>query len=1101
MAVSNSDRVGKALSVLADGLSPFVEQECRSKYGDDWVNQVAARPPDSQGDIYFLLKVIWDEWHTVFRDVLGEMERTYVKELRDVRNRWAHQEKFSSEDAYRALDTAQRLLQGIAAGDPAAEVERLKQELLRTKFSEDARTARRRATAVPLEGMEIAGLKPWREIATPHPDVASGRYVQAEFAADLAQVHRGEGNDEYRDPEQFYARTYITEGLRQLLVQALQRLTKAGGVPIVDLQTNFGGGKTHSLLALYHLCSGVKPNKLAGLEPILEQAQVKELGSVNRAVLVGTSISPGQVHSKPDGTKVHTLWGELAWQLGGAEAYDYVADSDRTATNPGAALNELFTRYGPCLVLIDEWVAYARQLYGKEGLPAGTFDTHFTFAQALTEAARAVPGTLVVISIPASESASDGRSPGIEIGGEGGRAALDRLRNVIGRMESPWRPASAEESFEIVRRRLFADPANAKAHTDRDAVASEFANLYRTEAAEFPSDCREKDYEKRIQAAYPIHPELFDRLYEDWSTLERFQRTRGVLRLMAAVINVLWERGDPSPVIMPASVPLDDIRVARELRRYLDDNWNPVIDQDVDGTASTPYEIDAENPNLGRYSATRRVARTVFIGSAPKAELAHRGIEDKRIKLGCLLPGEKPPIFGDALRRLRDNATFLYVDKDRYWYSTQASVTKLAQDRADQLERRLDEIDLELVRRLQTEGRTRGDFCGVHVAPTGPEDVPDEPECRLVILGPGQDHSAKTTESVAVDAAKAILDQRKGGPRRFRNMLTFVAADRSRLEELRHSVRQYLAWKSIEEEKEQLNLDAFQSRQATDRRSGADDAVRQRIAETYCWLIAPYQELGGDTTWEAKRVAGQDSVALRASKKLRTDEGLITKLAPLRLRMELDRVPLWRGDHVGVKQLWEDFCQYVYLPRLKDVDVFLGAVADGPAQTTWVQDGFAYAAAWDGSAGRYRGLTASGAASVVLDDQAVLVKPEVALRQLEAETPSTAGARDDAAEAAIGAGAEDGSEAGESSDSRLVGPSRFYGRVRLDPLKMSSQAAEIAEAIVQHLAGMVGSEVTVTLEVEADVAEGSPDNVVRTVTENARTLNFESHGFEGGDTA
>jgi len=301
-------------------------------------------------------------------------------------------------------------------------------------------------------------------------------------------------------------------------------------------------------------------------------------------VLVGQMIAPAQVQEKSDGTKVHTLWGELAWQLGGKQAYNIVADADRTGTSPCSGLVELFQAQTPCLILIDEWVAYARQLYGIDGLPAGSFDAQFTFAQALAEAARAVPGVLLVVSIPASD---------IEVGGEGGQAALERLKNVVARMESSWRPASADEGFEIVRRRLFEDVPADKA-AERDAVVRDFANLYRTQAAEFPSPCREADYERRIAAAYPIHPELFDRLYNEWSTLDKFQRTRGVLRLMAGVIHELWERQDGSLLIMPASVPIDAPPVASELTRYLEEGWAPVIERDVDGPNSLPLQLDRE---------------------------------------------------------------------------------------------------------------------------------------------------------------------------------------------------------------------------------------------------------------------------------------------------------------------------------------------------------------------------------------------------------------------------------------------------------------------------------------------------------------------------
>jgi predicted AAA+ superfamily ATPase len=166
----------------------------------------------------------------------------------------------------------------------------------------------------------------------------------------------------------------------------------------------------------------------------------------------------------------------------------------------------------------------------------------------------------------------------VEVGGIRGREALDRLRNLVGRVESSWRPATAEEGFEIVRRRLF-EPLAGDQFKQRDLTARAFADLYHSQGAEFPPECRGAEYEKRIQAAYPIHPEIFDRLYTDWSTLVKFQRTRGVLRLMAAVIHSLWEKGDRSPLILPSTIPIDDQRVQFELTRYMSDNWVPIIEK------------------------------------------------------------------------------------------------------------------------------------------------------------------------------------------------------------------------------------------------------------------------------------------------------------------------------------------------------------------------------------------------------------------------------------------------------------------------------------------------------------------------------------------
>src|SRR5664280_1027560 len=540
MAVTNLERVGKAMELLRQGLAPFVERELRSVHGPR-VAEVTAQlagddrmqtRPIGDWDVAALLRLMWDSWNDVFRRTLGQSERTLVSELRDARNRWAHQENFSSDDAYRVLDSTSRLLTAVSASE-ADEVEKMKMELLRLRFDEQVRSEKRRSAGTAIESQAASALPAWRDVVTPHKDVASGKYQQAEFAADLWQVHLGEGTDEYRDPAEFFRRTYLTESLKRLLVGAVQRLSDKGGDPVVQLQTNFGGGKTHSMLALYHMFSGTPPAELAGLDGVLAEADLQTVPTARRVVLVGNKISPGNPVTKPDGTIVRTLWGELAWQLGFAaggakeakKAFSRIQADDERATSPGDVLRELFNEYSPCLILIDEWVAYARQLHDQSDLPAGGFETQFTFAQVLTESAKLAKNCLLVISLPASDTSGSPHTQAddVEVGGQRGREALDRLRNVVGRVESSWRPASAEEGFEIVRRRLFEPLADPEQFKNRDVVARAFADFYRSQQQEFPPECHDSDYEKRIKAAYPIHPEIFDRLYTDWSTLVKFQ--------------------------------------------------------------------------------------------------------------------------------------------------------------------------------------------------------------------------------------------------------------------------------------------------------------------------------------------------------------------------------------------------------------------------------------------------------------------------------------------------------------------------------------------------------------------------------------------------
>ena len=1106
MAVTNHERVGKAMDILKQGLGPFVEREFKSTYKDRahaeatrymGEDRLLAKKAIGEWDAAGLLKLMWESWNDVFRRTLGAADRSLVSELRDLRNKWAHQQSFSSDDAYRAFDSAGRLLAAVSAPQ-SDEIEKMKMELLRLRFDEQVRTEKRKSAGTAIESAAAANLKPWREVVTPHKDVASGRYQQAEFAADLWQVHLGEGTDEYKKPVEFFRRTYLTESLKHMLVGAVQRLSGQGGDPVVQLQTNFGGGKTHSMLALYHLFSGTAPSELAGIDAVLQEAEIKKLPTVKRVVLVGNKISPGNPVKKPDGTMVRTLWGELAWQLGGEKAFDRVRADDEKATSPGDVLRELFNEYGPCLVLIDEWVAYARQLHDQSDLPAGGFETQFSFAQVLTESAKLAKNCLLVISLPASDTAGSPHTQAddVEVGGQRGREALDRLRNVVGRVEASWRPASAEEGFEIVRRRLFEPLADQAQFKDRDVVARAFADFYRAQHQEFPPECHDADYEKRIKAAYPIHPEIFDRLYTDWSTLVKFQRTRGVLRLMAAVIHSLWEKGDKNPLILPANIPIDDPRVQFELTRYLSDNWVPIIEKDVDGPSSLPLRLDGEVPNLGKFAACRRVARTIYLGSAPTAAAANRGVEDRRVKLGCVMPGESPAVFGDALRRLAAAATYLYQDGPRYWYSTQPTVTKLADDRAEQLKRDPDKVVQELDKRLRFDLRKTGHFNRIHPMPGTSADVPDDLDARLVVLDIDHPYT-KETDNAAETAAKAIFETRGTAPRLYRNTLVFLAADKTRLQDLDEAVRKFLAWVSILDEQKTLDLSPHQVAQAETQKTAADGVVTARLPETYQWLLVPTQaNPQAPVTWQTIRLSGQDALAERASKKLRNDELLVVSFAASRLRMEMDRVPLWRGNHVAVRQLVEDFGRYLYLPRLQTSTVLLNAIRAGLALLTWEHDAFAYAESYDDSAARYRGLHSAAQITVTPDDAGLLVRPEVARQQIDQET---------APPVTVGEDTSDGTSPHEPTPptTHPTGPiqpsrpKRYHGTVILDPARVGRDAGRIADEVVTHLVGLVGSSVRVTLEIEAEIPTGTPDNVVRTVTENTRTLKFASNsGFE-----
>jgi uncharacterized protein len=690
---------------------------------------------------------------------------------------------------------------------------------------------------------------------------------------------------------------------------------------------------------------------------------------------------------------------------------------------------------------------------------------------------------MLLVSIPESD---------IEIGGEGGQAALEILANTIGRIESIWKPVMPTESFEIVRRRLFSSEIDYPA---RDAVIKAFASMYRNNSREFPSKVLDSDYMDRLADAYPIHPELFDKLYEEWSSLERFQRTRGVLRLMAAVIHELWSQGDQSLMIMPGSIPLDAASVRNEMLRYLPEGWSPVADRDIDGTTSRPYLIDNDVPTLGRYAASRRVARAVFIGSAPASvgttSGSVRGVEETTISLSTVQPGEQPSVFGDALKRMSNMLTYLYSDGSRYWYDTRPTVNKIARDRAQSVSD--GDIEHEVIQRLRKVRNTTDIFAGTHVAPSDTSDVVDEPRARVVVLDSYHTYK-RTGSSIAQEGVQGILESRGNSPRIYRNMLVFIVADHGDTEALYNAVRDFIAWQSIVNEEEHLDLTASDRRQARSNLERATETVELRLQTAYNWLLVPTQgDPMGQIQWQALKMTGEDSFYERAARKLRQSEYLITEWSPDNLRMELDNF-LWRDQpHLGIKQLWDYLATYCYLPRLRDHDVLLEAIQAGVNR---IDAPFAFATAVEDT-GRYKGLLYRQLGRIFFDSSSVVIRPKFAEEQIALDEAAAQGGKvvDNGAKTPTKSGATNGvvSKPQTPEEAQFK---RYHGTVEVDAQRINREMPMIVEEIIQHLTSIAGCEVIITLEISARYSDGFDETVMRTVSENARTLKFKNSDFE-----
>lgn len=953
-------------------------------------------------------------------------------------------------------------------------------------------------------------MKPWREIAVPHRDVLEGTFQQSEFAADITAVRSGKATKEYQDPVAFFDRTYITEGMRLLLMQVAQRLSGQAGEPVIQLQTAFGGGKTHTMLAVYHLATRqCALADLAGIPALIDQAGLMDVPQTRVAVLDGTDRAPGQP-AKHGKQTIKTLWGELAWQLGGGDAFALVKESDVSGTSPGKeVLRELLSQFAPCVILIDELVAYIRQFPEGQPLSGGSFESNISFVQALTEAAKLVPTAIVLASLPESDPKKGASN--VQVGGPRGLLALRSLEDVFGRVQALWKPVATEEAFEIVRRRLFEPIRDTKT---RDTVCRAFADAYIAEGSKLPSETQEGRYFDRLVQAYPIHPEVFDRLYEDWTTIDGFQRTRGVLKLMAKVIYRLWKDDNKDLMILPGSLPLQDGGTRNELTYYLSAGWDPVIERDIDGERAETTELENREPRFGQLNAARRVARTLFLGSAPSSigtKPGIRGLDRARVLLGCLQPGQGSATYSDALNRLADRLHYLNSSGDkaqdatRFWFDTRANLRREMEDR----KRRFDDAtDVrgkigEVLKKLVGNATF---FDGVHTF-TPHSDVPDDSGLRLVVLPPEQCHS-RELDQPAQQAVLEYVRQNGSKPRYRGNRLVFLAPDMAVLSRLRDATRVALAWGSIVEDvgEGRLNIDLFQQKQAQKELKSAEEVLPRTARECYKWLLCPVQNTPTDSKMIVETFTlgtGGGSVGSEMQRVCDENELVISTWSPIHLRDKLKEV-YWKEDKAAIKAMtfWEDSLRYLYLPRLKHRTTLSAAIQAGASSKDF------FGTAYGQNADAFEGFQ-FGTGDAIFDDTLLLIHPATAAdyqaRQEQLKKPPETDSQTGNSETTGGSGTTVKGGEGKGTESEVkITPEKtaaqksklFHGSVQVNPSTAKMRLVQVADEIISLLTSDPNATVNVTLEIHADFPAGASDQIKRAVSENAASLEFKVKTWE-----
>lgn len=659
-------------------------------------------------------------------------------------------------------------------------------------------------------------LKPWYAVATPHKDIREERLDEAVFAANIWAVVKDTAPDVYLDPEEFFRKTYLTAGLSTVLNRVATALRGGGdsGDRIISLQTAFGGGKTHTLVALWHLAKHAEKLKNSphtdGLKSAINGAMPDEVNGV--AVFTNQTCDATQGRKTDDGVHLHTVWGELAYQLGGKKLYERIRANDESQRVPQGIIVEILQSAAPCLILLDELADYC---VGAAAVPVGNTtlaDQTISFIQQLTEAVHQVPGAVVVATLPASK---------YEVAqSEKGQEAFMTLEKRFQRLGADVKPVADEEIYEVVRARLFESitPDNDQDYPNK--VAQIYQDMYSNHAGEVPSDSAKNTYREYIARSYPFHPLLIDTFYTRWGSHPDFQRTRGVLRLLASIVGDLWKRRqgntETQHLIQPCHVHWNIDALQAALTRFWGPAYQSVAAADIIGERSNAGMFDEERGgDYQRENIGRSLASAILLGSFG-GQGGRSGFSSKDLKLACSKQGLNWNYTDGALLELENRCFYLHSTTagslgKRYWFGTKPTLNKLVVQYRQQLsDHNFEEESIEDLRNESQKSFLSGATWRVIVNPK--EDLPEQKALTLLILPPSLswDENGNGKERI-YERVKSISKQCGGKERIYRNTLIFLTGTSRGLTRLRQAHRERAAlegvrsdyWDQLDEEQRQ----------------------------------------------------------------------------------------------------------------------------------------------------------------------------------------------------------------------------------------------------------------------------------------------------------
>ena len=780
---------------------------------------------------------------SVTREVGGTKDynrlRSCLQELQDTRNSWAHFDSNSLDD-----DEAERAFSNMIQVSKLLEMPELEEELKRIKGGTQARveptSQPQRVSAQSAQqdnngAVDYTGVLPaWFNTIMPQYDIRNGQLDESIFAANIEEVATGTAPVVYQDIVSFFDRTYVTDGMRELIRRVVQALNgKESQNRVISLQTGFGGGKTHSLISLYHTVKYSRDfRNMEAARHILDPEDMPQFDDAKVAVFTQNTVSVVNGHQVEDGIITHTLWGELAWQLGGREGYEHVRQADEQRIAPTAKdIKSVIEGATPALILIDELADYCAKASGLVVGGGTLFTQTNSFIQTLTEVVASIPRTVLICTLPASATEVASSEIGQEI--------LSALETRVVRVGSSVKPVDDEEIFEVVRRRLFDKMEKPEV---LEQVARKYKDMYHNRRDALPVEADRVAYVERIKKAYPFHPELIDIFRVRWGSDSRFQRTRGVLRLLASIVKDLWQRRSTlvgtQALIQTSDVQLENLPTLQStITSLMGAQWDSVMHADVIGTISNAYKLDEQNAgnNIGKYHLATAVTTTVLMASVGSS--SQKGLSLKQLKL-CLL---KPDAFqhidiDSTLNQLENIVHYMYRSsiggEQSYWFQSKPNINILInQAKGDVKE---DEVNAEILRMVK-HGVQNVAQVKVLVDPTG--DVPEQKQLTFIVMHPKYAAAAGgNISNSAKNAIRQIAQMRGSTQRVYRNTLLFLLCSEAGRAALSMKLREYLACDKIITEYGS-QLDADQKKDVLERKRQSGQSANEQLIHAYNTVV------------------------------------------------------------------------------------------------------------------------------------------------------------------------------------------------------------------------------------------------------------------------